>query len=127
MSSTKYGTIWPVNRALVCTLTGFDYKPEEKINETCQSRIYFPERKQMSKAEKLLQKAQRSPNNLKFDELCKLAEFYGWVFQRQSGSHHIYLNAALHPMNGGVMNFQPRQGQAKPTQIRQLLDAIELL
>ena len=74
----------------------------------------------MAKCEKLLSKARNSPDNLRFNELCSLAVCYGWVFQRQSGSHRIY----MHP-NGIVMNFQPRNGKAKPTQVRQLLDAIE--
>lgn len=77
----------------------------------------------MTRRAKLLDKANNSPKNLRFEDLCALAKCYGWVFQRQCGSHHIY----MHPGNGSLMNFQPRDGKAKPTQVKQLLDAIEEL
>src|SRR5215208_4682907 len=76
---------------------------------------------------KLLEKAKSSPKNLKFDDLCALAECYGWAFQRQCGSHRIYLHAQLGNVTGSMMNFQSRKGKAKPSQVRQLLDAIEEL
>lgn len=79
----------------------------------------------MARCTKLLEKATNSPKNLKFEDLCALAECYGWVFQRQCGSHHIYLHTDLGSGVGSMMNFQPRDGQAKPTQVKQLLDAIE--
>ena len=81
----------------------------------------------MSKAEKLLQRAVSSPKNLRFEDLCALAEAYGWKFQRQSGSHRIYMHEGLSNRLGSMMNFQPRSGKAKPSQVKQLLDAIEAL
>jgi len=77
----------------------------------------------MARCAKLLDKAINSPKNLRFEDLCALAKCYGWVFQRQFGSHHIY----MHLRTGSLMNFQPRNGKAKPTQVKQLLDAIEEL
>jgi hypothetical protein len=79
----------------------------------------------MSKPEKLLQRAISSPNNFKFEDLCALAECYGWIFQRQSGSHRIYLHPGLGDKLGSMMNFQPRDGKAKYSQVKQLIDAIE--
>jgi hypothetical protein len=79
----------------------------------------------MANCAKLLERARNSPKNLKFEDLCTLAECYGWVFQRQSGSHRIYLHPSLGNTVGSMMNFQPRGGKAKPTQVKQLLDAIE--
>lgn len=79
----------------------------------------------MANCARLLEKANSSPNNLKFEDLCRLAVCYGWVFQRKSGSHHIYMHQSLGNRLGSMMNFQPRNGKAKPTQVRQLLDAIE--
>jgi hypothetical protein len=79
----------------------------------------------MAKCEKLLQKAKHSPNNLRFAEICKLAECYGWVFDRQEGSHAIYLNPSLGNALGSMMNFQSDKGNAKRGQVRQLLNAIE--
>ena len=82
----------------------------------------------MSKKEKLLQKAKSSPNNLRFEEICQLAESYGWIFQNQDGtSHAVYLHPSLGNSVGSMMNFQSKKGIAKRYQIRQLLNAIELL
>lgn len=75
----------------------------------------------MAKCKRLLEKAQRSPQNFGFEELCGLAECYGFVFRRQSGSHRLY----KHP-SGMSMNFQDRGG-AKAYQVQQLLKAIENL
>lgn len=81
----------------------------------------------MTRCAKLLDKATNSPKNLRFEDLCALAKCYGWVFQRQCGSHHIYMHPGLRGGSGSLMNFQPRNGKAKPTQVKQLLDAIEEL
>lgn len=76
----------------------------------------------MSKKEKLLEKALSKPASLKFDELCALAEAYGFVFSRSRGSHRMYKSPAGYPR---IMNFQQRpDGGAKPYQVRELLDAL---
>lgn len=79
----------------------------------------------MANCKKLLEKANNSPKNLKFEDLCRLAACYGWLFQRITGSHHIYMHPSLGSQPGSLMNFQPRHGKAKPTQVKELLDAIE--
>ena len=81
----------------------------------------------MSKCHKLLQNAKDSPSNVRFADLCKLAECFGWVFKRQKGSHCIYSNPALGNTEGNCMNFQEGSGgKAKIEQVTQLLNAIEL-
>ena len=82
----------------------------------------------MAKCEKLLEKARRSPNNLGFSDICKLAECYGFIFRRQEGtSHRTYAHPTLPVNMGRVQNFQEVNGKAKPYQVRQLLRAIENL
>jgi hypothetical protein len=81
----------------------------------------------MSRCLKLLEAAKASPNNFRFDDLCALAECYGWVYRRQRGSHVIYENTALPVESGRVMNFQDKQGKAKPYQVKELLAAITLV
>jgi len=82
----------------------------------------------MEKREKLLAAAEASPSSLSFDELCTLAECYGFEFKRQKGtSHRMYGHPSLLPADGGFMNFQSDKGKAKPYQVRQLLRAIENL
>ncbi len=75
----------------------------------------------MSRCEKLLRKAQQTPGGLRYEEVCYLAECFGFVFDRQKGSHRIYKR------NGfpRVMNFQNDNGKAKLYQVPQLLAAIE--
>lgn len=79
---------------------------------------------QMDKCGKLLTKARNSPNNLSFDDICYLAECFGFIFQRQNGSHAIYEHAGLQVEHNRVMNFQNFKGKAKPYQVKQLLKAI---
>lgn len=70
---------------------------------------------------KVLEKARRNPAGLRFSEVCKLAEAFGFVFQRQKGSHRIYT------LDRGreIMNFQDDSGKAKAYQVRQLLDCAD--
>ena len=78
----------------------------------------------MARCEKLLEKAESSPNDLRLEELCRLAECYGYEFARMKGSHRIYKR----PGRPGVMNFQAAKGgKAKPFQVKQLLREIEEL
>lgn len=74
----------------------------------------------MAKKEKLFRKAQNSPNNLSFEELCSLAKKFGFIYKDSNGDHDIY----KHP-DGGMMNFQSVNGKAKPYQVRQLLEYIK--
>jgi hypothetical protein len=43
----------------------------------------------MGKREKLLEKANRVPHGLCFAEFETLMKQFGWVFDRQTGSHRI--------------------------------------
>lgn len=79
----------------------------------------------MAKCLKLLQKATNSPHNLRFEEICSLAECYGWRRVGGSGSHAVYMNPDFGNSVGSMMNFQSRRGKAKAYQVRQLLDAID--
>ncbi|GAB5518806.1 MAG: hypothetical protein RhofKO_10570 [Rhodothermales bacterium] len=72
----------------------------------------------MARCDKIEAKAERAANSLSFDDLCYLAECYGFVLRRQSGSHRIYKKAG-HP----VLSLQPRKdGKAKAYQVRQVLE-----
>jgi len=79
----------------------------------------------MANCTKLLLKARNSPHNLRFDELCSLAECFGWVPCGGTGSHRVYMHSALGNNVGAMMNFQSRKGCAKPYQVKQLLEAID--
>jgi hypothetical protein len=70
---------------------------------------------------KLLQRALSSPNNFRFAEARALAEAFGFRLARVSGSHHIF----VHPGVPQLLNLQEVKGQAKPYQLRQLLQLVE--
>lgn len=76
------------------------------------------------RCQKLLEKAEKSAKNLRYSDLRKLAECFGWVFIRQDASHQMYENSELDHTQGRLQNFQNVKGQAKPYQVRQLLSAI---
>lgn len=75
----------------------------------------------MGQKEKLLTKARSSTANFRFNDLIKLAELCGFEKNRQKGSHVIM----RHKTYDIFMNFQDHKGDAKPYQVRQLLQDID--
>jgi predicted RNA binding protein YcfA (HicA-like mRNA interferase family) len=71
---------------------------------------------------KLLEKILSGAKNIRFRDLVKLVEGFGFELKRIKGSHHIF----KHPNVPELLSLQPDDNnQAKPYQIRQLLDLIE--
>lgn len=76
----------------------------------------------MARAEKLYRRFRDSRGkNVHFHDLCTLAEKVGFSLVREKGSHRIY----KHPGIGQRLNLQPKAGDAKPYQVKQLLNLIE--
>ena len=73
------------------------------------------------KNRKLLKKALTRPNNMRFAEMVRLVESFGFRLSRVRGSHHIF----AHPKVRELVNLQEVKGQAKPYQIRQFLRLTE--
>lgn len=76
----------------------------------------------MSQIEKLIQRATTNPENLRFEELCKLCRFFGMKYRKKGGSHKIYKRKKP-PMF--TLSIQDDNGMAKPYQVQQLLDKVE--
>jgi hypothetical protein len=70
---------------------------------------------------KLLKRLVVSPHNVRFRDLLALAGALGFRVVRTEGSHHIL----THPGLPELLNLQEVKGQAKPYQIRQLLQLVE--
>ena len=70
---------------------------------------------------KLLKKLLSGSKNIRFDEVRKCVEFFGFTLDRIKGSHHIF----IHPDIPDLINLQNVSGKAKPYQIKQLLKIIE--
>lgn len=60
--------------------------------------------------------------NVRFEDMVKLVEAFGFELSRVNGSHHIF----VHPNVAELVNLQEVKGQAKPYQIKQFLKLIEL-
>ena len=70
---------------------------------------------EMTKRDKLWQKAKESPQNLSFDEFETLLRQSNWTLERQEGSHRLWISP-----KGQTLPIQPRKdGKAKSYQIQQ--------
>jgi hypothetical protein len=75
----------------------------------------------MGKCEKLLLQALSGSQNLRFEDLCALAECYGFALRRGGGTSHRVFKR---PGYFRILNFQNARGQAKPYQVNDLLNAL---
>ena len=62
-----------------------------------------------------------NPKNVRFDDLCRTAEAFGFLFRGGKGSHRVYVRQGVME----ILNFQNVGGKTKPYQVRQLLKVIE--
>jgi predicted RNA binding protein YcfA (HicA-like mRNA interferase family) len=69
---------------------------------------------------KLLEKIKNSPNNTRLDEFEKCIKKFGFVFDRQKGSHKIYVRNDIQEF----VNIQSRKGKAKPEQISEFVKIV---
>jgi predicted RNA binding protein YcfA (HicA-like mRNA interferase family) len=72
-------------------------------------------------ARKTLQKVLSGSKNVRFEEMVRLVEAFGFHQARTSGSHHIF----THPGVPELVNLQNVHGQAKPYQIRHFMKLVE--
>jgi len=75
----------------------------------------------MSQQDKLLAKILlgTSDSNIPFDQLCQLLRTLGFD-ERIRGSHHIFSQEGIEE----ILNLQPKQGKAKPYQVKQVRTVI---
>ena len=75
----------------------------------------------MGKKEKVLLKVLRgtSDTNIFFGDLCLLLHYLGFD-ERVKGSHHIFTRDDV----AEILNLQPKQGQAKAYQVKQVRNII---
>ncbi len=71
---------------------------------------------------KLFAKLANNQTNVRFGELVRLAEAFGFRLERSEGSHFIYRNRSVREH----LNLQNDGGKAKAYQVRQLLKLIEM-
>ena len=69
----------------------------------------------------IYQKLKRNPADVRFEEICKTAELFGFRFRGGKGSHRIFVRGGVREM----LNFQEVKGKAKPYQVKQFIRVIE--
>jgi hypothetical protein len=62
-----------------------------------------------------------TPQNVRFERLCTIAEVFGFRFSRQQGSHKVYVKDGVEE----ILNFQNVNGKAKPYQVKQFIGILE--
>ena len=70
---------------------------------------------------KTWEKIRSGTRTVRFGEFEQVLKAFGFRHVRTSGSHRIY----THPGVNRPLSVQPRQGEAKPYQVRQFLDMVE--
>lgn len=76
----------------------------------------------MTKAEKRDQRIRGNPRNIKFDDLIGWLKDNGFMLDRISGSHHVF----IHPDIGTPINLQKKKdGTAKAYQVKQAIKTID--
>ncbi len=78
----------------------------------------------MAQIKDILAQMKRNPNDIRFNDLCKVCDFYFGSARQGSSSHHVYKT----PWQGDPrINIQNHRGKAKAYQIKQVLMAIDKL
>lgn len=74
----------------------------------------------MTKRE-IYEEFKRNPKNVRFEEICRAAELFGFAFRGGKGSHRIYVKKGVRDL----LNFQNVHGRAKAYQVKQFVKIIE--
>ena len=71
--------------------------------------------------EKLYESAKNNPVDVRFGDLCKLIEAFGFRYRGGKGSHQVYVKEGVLE----ILNVQSVRGRANPYQVRQFLKVVE--
>jgi len=99
---------------------GRSYRPSGKQSSPgstacCYARLTVNPRK-------LFHRIATSQTNVRFGDLVRLTEALGFLHDRTTGSHHVFIHRQH---TTAQLNLQPDGSQAKPYQVRQLVKLIE--
>lgn len=70
---------------------------------------------------KTLEKILSGSKNIRFADMVRLVQAFGFRLARVSGSHHIFVRSGIPE----ILNLQNAGGQAKPYQVTQFIKLIE--
>lgn len=75
----------------------------------------------MGNIQKLFDKIKNNPKDVRFNDICRLAEYFGFTYRGGKGSHGVYTRKGIYE----ILNFQNVNGKTKPYQVRQFLKIVE--
>ncbi len=78
----------------------------------------------MDSTDDVVKQLERSPNNVRFADLCKICDYYFGEARQRSSSHRIYKTPWL---GDPRVNIQEKDGKGKAYQVRQVIKAIKRL
>ncbi len=67
------------------------------------------------KRKEVYERLKKNLKNVRFTELCKAAELFGFKFRGGRGSHVVYVREGVKE----ILVFQNVKGKAKPYQVKQ--------
>ena len=70
---------------------------------------------------KIYEKLKNNLKNVRFSDLLKAAELFGFRYRGGKGSHVVYVKEGIRE----ILVFQNVGGKAKPYQVRQFLKIVE--
>ncbi|MGR3220412.1 MAG: type II toxin-antitoxin system HicA family toxin [Candidatus Anammoxibacter sp.] len=71
--------------------------------------------------DKILKKAKNNPQNIRFTEMQKLIEAFGYRYRGGKGSHCVFKHESI----SEIMNLQEEKGMAKAYQIKDFFKILE--
>jgi hypothetical protein len=78
----------------------------------------------MTDISEIIRQMKNNPDNVRFPDLCRVCDHYFGPARQKGGSHRIYKT----PWQGDPrINIQNSNGKAKNYQVKQVLQAIEML
>jgi hypothetical protein len=69
----------------------------------------------------IYQKLKRAPANIRFEDINKMAESFGFSFRGGKGSHRVFVKNGIKE----ILDFQNVRGMVKPYQVRQFIKIID--
>lgn len=100
-------------------LRSLGIKFSKYFKKDCEKAISNKELKR--KKEEIYRELRRNPKNVRFTDLCKAAEIFGFKYRGGKGSHVVYVREGVKE----ILVFQNVKGKAKPYQVKQFLKIIE--
>jgi predicted RNA binding protein YcfA (HicA-like mRNA interferase family) len=68
---------------------------------------------------RLRDRVAQHPKTVRFEDLCRLLEAYGWTLDRTGGSHHVYRRS------GASITVPFRRPTVLPVYVRQVLALVD--